>query len=688
MGELSPEDAEAFDALIEEYGPDILQQYMTAVFPPIIIKVKRMTIANAPDWINVAKFTDWLVAVCQEDAARAGQATPLRSLSNGLTSSPSKESSLCTPTKARSTAMATRTPSRKAYCAPSSSLPPSSPPGYTPSRRGSSPLLRPSSPPPLSESSPLPELVYTTLTLEKRKHQLTAASDDVIVVSPAPSPASKPKRKKKKQDAVDFVVINRQTSIRRLISLPAPQLPPYFDVPHDKKDVAYLLDLNQHPQAHHYKDKAGKELDIGSLIIRHNYDSFNTKLNKWRQTAVVALGGVECFVLEFFCNGVYHCSEFNTDMLNGYERFEADDDNMKDLFLAEQDLSKHSTQSLAARAVAFYHDTMSKPCKMRSCDGVAVYRKFKSISSNYDGKEGFIGCSGWAAGDQTGDHRFITIPRQFCKRVVKHLFQHEGRIESDDLSEANTQACSRMQAPRNGGKGAKRCPYPHFRDGQVIEGRMIERVCPARGTIYYPVDSDDRRAIILLQDSPHNHPTPPPSKTTPMGEALYTQAVEKVADKTMLRVDMAPTTLDIFGSQLPCAIDPGLSSARKRRDIPLFTGVTVARIYCERETRVAFAKMWKYLWDTVERLTGEPMKFHFLDGTGIKAIIVDGCKRQAEGLGDDLAERSLKSNNPDFGGKKHDPLEIVQYILKTCITHFERKVDELARVCKKEVIDK
>ena len=98
--------------------------------------------------------------------------------------------------------------------------------------------------------------------------------------------------------------------------------------------------------------------------------------------------------------------------------------------------------------------------------------------------------------------------------------------------------------------------------------------------------------------------------------------------------------------------------------------------------------MWKYLWDTVERLTGERVKFHFLDGSGIKAIIVDGCKRQVEGLGDDLVERCLVSDNPDFAGKKQDPNVVVQYLLKTCITHFERKVDELAKVCDQKIIDK
>ncbi|KAL1694681.1 hypothetical protein GGG16DRAFT_100370 [Schizophyllum commune] len=700
MPELSPDDLDALTALTEVYGEGIVEQYAKATFPTVVIKLKNLSAKNASEWINIKRFTDWIVTASQDldgtlpasqnDTTRAlsntpsaSQGTPFRSRMNIPFNTLIDDASQ-TPTKASSYAAS--------YRAPSSSLPPSSPPGY-------SPVREPLSPPPLSDSPDLPELFVPTL-IEKRKRQSTGDSDMPIIISNPPSTVVKPKKKKKKAKAVSpKVVINRQTTARELVVLPVQPLPPYFDVPHDKNE---------------------------------NHDALQQHKSNTRRTKVVALDDAECFVLGFNCKGVFHCSEFDKARLHAFERYEADEIDMKELFDAERDLSQHSAQSLATRVATFFHEANNEPCRKEGCKGVAVYRKFKSASMNYDGKEGFIGCSCWRPGDKNGDHRFYVIPRQISEHHIIELFKNNGRFDAADLVEADLQPCVRMRALRNGGKGKQICPYPHISEDKVVQGHMVHRACPARGNIYFPVDPADRRALVLLHNVPHNHPAPPPSKTTPMGETLYTQAVEKVADKTMLRVDMAPTTRDVFGSKLPSAVDPGLSSARKKRDIReredlkeedryihvmhdegdtriivtmlkagewkewevvvwdarLERRVTVARIYCERETRVAFKRMWKYLWDTVERLTGERVKFHFLDGSGIKAIIVDGCKRQVEGLGDDLVERCLTSDNPDFAGKKQDPNDVVQYLLKTCITHFERKVDELAKVCEKEIIDK
>ncbi|KAL1717154.1 hypothetical protein EV715DRAFT_292556 [Schizophyllum commune] len=57
--------------------------------------------------------------------------------------------------------------------------------------------------------------------------------------------------------------------------------------------------------------------------------------------------------------------------------------------------------------------------------------------------------------------------------------------------------------------------------------------------------------------------------------------------------------------------------------------VTVARIYCTHETREAFAKMWKCLWDTAERLTGERVKFHFFRRAA--AIHIPGLRLDSVG---------------------------------------------------------
>ena len=105
----------------------------------------------------------------------------------------------------------------------------------------------------------------------------------------------------------------------------------------------------------------------------------------------------------------------------------------------------------------------------------------------------------------------------------------------------------------------------------------------------------------------------------------------------------------------------------------LFTtpaGITVARIYCTHETREAFELLWTKFWDTVEQVTGRPVQFKFMDGKGLLAILVNGCKAQADGCGDALLKQNAKRKNTRI--TETDPRIIVQYILRTCDIHLDR----------------
>lgn len=99
--------------------------------------------------------------------------------------------------------------------------------------------------------------------------------------------------------------------------------------------------------------------------------------------------------------------------------------------------------------------------------------------------------------------------------------------------------------------------------------------------------------------------------------------------------------------------------------------MTIARLYCTHETREAFRRMWTGLWDTFEQVTGKKVLFKFIDGSGLRALVVDGCKPQVEACGDDLVQR----NDPLISGiHTTDPQEIVQYIVRTCSVHLDRYV--------------
>lgn len=65
------------------------------------------------------------------------------------------------------------------------------------------------------------------------------------------------------------------------------------------------------------------------------------------------------------------------------------------------------------------------------------------------------------------------------------------------------------------------------------------------------------------------------------------------------------------------------------------------------------------------------MKFSFMHGEGIRAIVMDENIAQVQGLGDYLvAQAALEGGKVD----ERDPARIVQYILRLCTVHFDRCV--------------
>lgn len=79
--------------------------------------------------------------------------------------------------------------------------------------------------------------------------------------------------------------------------------------------------------------------------------------------------------------------------------------------------------------------------------------------------------------------------------------------------------------------------------------------------------------------------------------------------------------------------------------------------------------MWTVLWDTIRRVTGVEVKFKCTHGEGLRAILVDGNKPQANSLGADLLAR----NKPELSGiHETDPKAMLAYVLRTCVFHVDR----------------
>ena len=99
-------------------------------------------------------------------------------------------------------------------------------------------------------------------------------------------------------------------------------------------------------------------------------------------------------------------------------------------------------------------------------------------------------------------------------------------------------------------------------------------------------------------------------------------------------------------------------------------GVTIARCYCERETEEAFEYMFSSLWAAIKEATGKEVKFKFIHGEGLAAIVMDGCKPQVTGCGRALVAQARDLENSCC--QETDPHVIVQYIVQTCFVHLNR----------------
>ena len=94
-------------------------------------------------------------------------------------------------------------------------------------------------------------------------------------------------------------------------------------------------------------------------------------------------------------------------------------------------------------------------------------------------------------------------------------------------------------------------------------------------------------------------------------------------------------------------------------------------MYSNSETRNTYRQIWSGLWELVEEVTGEPIKFQFIHGSGIRGIVVDGSKPQIQGCGDALMAR----NDPKISGiDEDDPEKLVHYVVRLCMVHLERYV--------------
>ena len=105
-------------------------------------------------------------------------------------------------------------------------------------------------------------------------------------------------------------------------------------------------------------------------------------------------------------------------------------------------------------------------------------------------------------------------------------------------------------------------------------------------------------------------------------------------------------------------------------------GVTLARFYCDRNTRNAFGRLFSELFRLIPELTGSILKFSafFPDDPNalLHAIILDAEAAQAQGLGDELLVYVAKNVSEENKTLPQNTLDLLTMVLKTCYVHYFR----------------
>ncbi|KAJ7059971.1 hypothetical protein C8F01DRAFT_1370227 [Mycena amicta] len=722
-------------AVIEALGQPAFQDYLHAHFDAPAIALYTMPGLSPDTWMDVQHFMGWY----------ARRATTAKS---GASSVPTTPVARLPPSSSM--------PGRSSPLPPSSSMPPSSPvPSASkttrPEARGAS-KKNPSPPivvcsddedlPPPSTSTKSQKSASTKSRKRRRKSSPSGSDSDVVFVDGPAANAGKKRMKKKQKGSI---VVSRELSVSKIIDLD--DFPRAFDV---DEDVIYRFDLRGNPKYASFLRKNS----MAALAKREDCDSWTggSGGSKTKTTTVHALGGVECQMATHSCSGVTICSEFDHTLLEDYVRYNVDKEQSRKFFNLARDQNALQTDSIEAKAVAFYLQAHRLKCKHENDEGVAcggdpVYREFAKVS--FDGKKGFIGCSKFFQGERRS-HRFLPIEYSVDESIVRKLFQNGGKL---DPPNADLMGCYRMISSRSGVKGDALCDDAHTdSEGQIVQGKMVHHPCPAKIRMYFPVDRTDHRLIVHV---------------SLLAEEKYATAAETVGTEglTPLKCDLASSTAQVFGGVSPTEFDPALTGRKKAEIIkrvklakdPMGLGIegvmhwrktlqqgdfedqyiwnqwnvsadsggemivcmlpylarrlhsarytlhdntyarvhgiwkewevttwddrlncrlTVARIYSQHETEAVFLKIWHGFFEAVKDATKRELKIKFLDGEGLRAILLDGSKPQANALGKYLVSR----NRPEVTGiHEADPKLMLLHVLRTCMVHLNRKFTELAK---------
>ncbi|KAJ7774537.1 hypothetical protein DFH07DRAFT_952250 [Mycena maculata] len=455
--------------------------------------------------------------------------------------------------------------------------------------------------------------------------------------------------------------------------------------------TGFVIDLSDEKyDLEHPKTKEPYTVD--HLIRNADNDSWESSSGGNKSMAFVMFAPgedpIKCRRARSKCKGAHAC-ELIDPALRTAVRFELDQASHSAVIAAEADTRRDAGRGPLQNVALFMKLVRDGKCtavdsKGKKCEGGPIMRA-KSMGSTRE-HQYFIGCSGWTPAFNTKKHRALGIPDHVPENLLAKALA--GQVLTEDPDE-DTKPCSRLVHPHTGLK-MKYCPHAHIVDGQQVRGRILNYPCSATRTIYIPFDTSIRKAVIVHNETGHNHPMPILSKVSFSVKEMYWQCirVRGVLGATVAKVDNAQSTKLLLGGKTPTAFAPALYNGRAKRQIleeekhlkyPNGTGIDVIHLIY----RVSLTKPLpeRYIHSYIETADGGiiiitfvPALLMLLDDAGVIAFDDDTTYKQILG---EMNEWELTI----FAKVVQRAVSAVRaYINRASTNFFEELFDELQRV--------
>ncbi|KAJ2913164.1 hypothetical protein MD484_g7252, partial [Candolleomyces efflorescens] len=416
---------------------------------------------------------------------------------------------------------------------------------------------------------------------------------------------------------------------------PVAEIPRTWPVP--RNSAAYLVDFEhvQLPQTN-----KGAQMTMDAFIRHEDQDSWRGSTGHLKgDVGVYGLVPEDptqstlCRRVALNCQGIKVCEQFDEGLLAGCERYEKDEDETCEFLTLEGDANESEASSTLAAVARFWALIQQTTCSVH-CNGEPTLRKLKK--KNRDGKSVFVGCTGWHLQEKY-KHRYLSVPWNIDEELLKQVFKNNGTLPSGEDALSFNEKCVLSLHPT---RHLETCTFSHVVGARstscLLDGKALAAVAPAY--------SDRRRIRNMI-------------RTTRNQEFPYGEDYD----------------VGSFNEWKVTGFDD-----RFQRRIIYMTA------YSNHEDRAAFDSLWSSLFKVTEKNTGRPLRIQefFPDDptSRLLAIILDGDLAQALALGDYLVQYLSKYVSDERRKTlPSDPMELAKLILKFCLLHSQRNIEQLRK---------